>query len=91
MKKSEIKIAALFGEIAKKCYIISTQSKADVFFRYAPHCNDYYIFVHKQGWQNGANGEEIDFCKSITVSNLNNTIKKLDNLSAELGIKNAQV
>lgn len=87
MKKSEIKIADLFAEIAKKCYIISSNSIAVVFFEYSAQINSYTILVHPNGWKRDVYGDEMAFLEDINTPNLKKTIKKLDKLAKELGIK----
>lgn len=87
MKKYEIKIAELFGEVAKKCYIISTNSKAVVFFDYSAQVKSYTVTIHPNGWKRDEYGDEIAFLKDINTLNLKKTIKKLDKLALELGIK----
>lgn len=55
--------------IVKKCYEISTTTKADAFFSYSPHTSQIDIFIHPNGWSN-EDGEED--CFHITVHNNGN-------------------
>lgn len=83
--------ASLLAAIAKKCYIISTKSKAQVFFNYSPHVKWYCVEFYKVGWmENGEDGGvKINWSTKITTINLSQTIKKLNKIASELGIKNA--
>lgn len=86
MKKSEFNLVDLLAEIVKKCYIISTMSRADVFFEYSPHCNSYDINFHKDGWKTQKTAAHINFCTDITIDNLNRSILRLNELAKDLGV-----
>lgn len=73
--------ADLIGKIVKKCYEISTKSKADVFFNYYPHCNTYEIKYHLEGWDYNSKGTYLtDDAIIDDIYNLEKTLKELDKL-----------
>jgi len=49
----------LLTNILGKCYEISTQTKVDVFFDYAPHTSEIMIRIYPNGWSAEADCEYI--------------------------------
>lgn len=70
----------LILKVFKKCYEISNNSKTDVFFDYAPHCNFYGVRYYLEGANNTDDCNNINISDSITIKNLQKTLKELDKL-----------
>lgn len=51
----------LLTEIVGHCYEISTQTKADAFFEYAPHTSEITIRIYPDGWYAEADPEYIRY------------------------------
>lgn len=73
MKKQE-----LILKVLEKCYFISTHSKCDVFFRYAPHVNSYDVDYYFEGWDIAKENISIDICTKVNCENLMSTLKELE-------------
>lgn len=78
----------LLCEILNKCYEISTNTKADVFFEYAPHVKRFTVYVYRNGWTQETVGdmEFLAFSIRVTKDNLITTMAKLLDLEYELGV-----
>ena len=81
-------MSKLLCEILSKCYEISTNTKADVFFDYAPHVNTFSVFVYRDGWTEETNGDMEYFAMSLraTRGNLITILAKLYDLEDELEV-----
>ena len=66
------------------CMEISTTTKADCFFSYSPHVNSYMVYIHRDGWTEGAEIEWLDMNSDITAVNLQRTINELRKLHEEV-------
>ena len=78
----------LLCEVLSKCYEISTNTEADVFFDYSPHVNSFSVFVYRNGWTPETAGDMEYLALSIkaTKGNLISTMAKLLDLECELGV-----
>ena len=72
-------------EVLNMCYRISNNSKADVFFEYAPHCGSYSVYWYPDGWKTGTSEKiiYIDLVTQISYRNLKKTIERLDAIERE--------
>lgn len=66
------------------CMTISNTTKADCFFSYSPHVNTYMVYVHRDGWKEGAEPEWLDMSSDITEDNIMATMNKLASIYCEL-------
>lgn len=76
----------LLCEVLSICHKISTESDADVFFDYAPHCNYYSVYWYRDGWSENKMMEWVDMTSRITEENIELTILRLYNIAAEKGV-----
>lgn len=78
----------LLCEVLNMCYSISEDSKADVFFEYAPHCNAYTVFYYHDGWTAETADEMVylDMVTDITYENMKATLAKLNTIASEMGV-----
>lgn len=74
---------ALHG-VLTLCMEISNTTKADCFFDYAPHVNTYMVYIHRNGWTEGAEPEWLDMSSDITTDNVKATLDKLAKIYCEL-------
>ena len=85
----------LLLEVFRKCYQISTNSKYDVFFDYAPHCNIYTIYYYINGWNPDDEPiylkSDVDISRKITIKTLQQTIKELDKLWESIEVSNLKI
>lgn len=72
--------ADLLSKVCKKCYEISINSKADVFFYYSPQCNAYSVNYYMKGWKENVETIYIDIVTDITMKNLKRTLNELDKI-----------
>lgn len=66
------------------CQKISDTTKADCFFCYSPHVNTYMVYVHRNGWTEGAVPEWVDMSSDITSQNIEATYEKLQKIYEEV-------
>lgn len=66
------------------CVKISTNTKADCFFSYDPHCDSYSVHIHRDGWEEDDEAEWLDMVTECEEDALDNTIKKLKEIYKEL-------
>lgn len=65
-------------EVLNLCYKISTESEADVFFDYIPHCNAYHVDVCPHGWKPNTGKHPLTgSVETLTEESLKNTIIQL--------------
>lgn len=65
-------------EVLNLCYKISTESEADVFFEYIPHCNAYRVYVYPHGWKPNTDKLSLTgIVEALTEESLENTIIQL--------------
>ena len=69
----------LLAELLLKCYEINMETKCDIFFNYAPHCNIISVYIYENGWNQCVEPIYLsdvggDF---INVVNLNTLLTKL--------------
>lgn len=78
----------LLCEVLSKCYEISTNTKADVFFDYAPHVKAFSVFVYRDGWteKTACDMEYFAMSLRVTKGNLITTMAKLYDLEYELEV-----
>jgi hypothetical protein len=79
----------LLCEVLSKCYEISTNTVADVFFEYAAHVNTFSVYVYREGWteQSSRSFDWIAMSKPVTKGNLIATMAELLDLECELGVE----
>lgn len=73
-------------QIVGMAYEISTETKADVFVDYHPHCNYLSFLIYKNGWSPDVDPDTKEIILNITVKNLNKTIKVLQEVIEELEV-----
>ena len=66
------------------CMEISNNTKADAFFSYSPHVNSYMVYVHRDGWVEGAEMEWVAMSEHINEENLMKTLEELRLIEAVL-------
>lgn len=78
----------LLCEVLSKCYDISTNTVADVFFEYAAHVNTFSVYMYRDGWteQRSTSIDWITMSMPVTNGNLITTMAKLLDLEHELGV-----
>lgn len=66
------------------CMGISNTTKAHCFFDYSPHVNTYSVYIHRNGWVEGAEMEWVAMSLHINVENLMKTLEELRLIEAVL-------
>ena len=66
------------------CMEISTTTKAHCFFDYSPHVNTYSVYIHRNGWVEGASPRWLAMSLHINEENLLRTIRELKQILTEL-------
>ena len=87
MTKEENCTEVLLKEIIARCFEISTQTKADVFFDYHPHITSISIRIYLDGWSTNSDclnmkykGEQIINFGSWGTESLVYALEELDRL-----------
>lgn len=76
----------LLCEVLSICHKISTKSNADVFFNYSPHCDNYDVFLWRDGWNVDEDFEWLAMGMKITEENIAMTIQRLYHFAWEKGV-----
>ena len=75
------KVRELLELVFRKCVLITTRTKADVFFSYDAHINCYTISYYLKGYQEQPNNSiYTDVVSKINMENLQRTSEELDKL-----------
>lgn len=70
------------------CYKISTESEADVFFEYMPHCSSYSVDVYPHGWKPRSRKYSLtSSVEALTEESLKNTFIQLKAIAMFLEVK----
>lgn len=69
MKQSNKKVQALISQLLELAYEITTETKVDVFVRYAAHIHELQVTTYLNGWQayKGSTRETLVNLKPIGV------------------------
>lgn len=81
MKQSNKKVQALISQLLELAYEITTETKVDVFVRYAAHIHELQITTYLNGWQSykGSTRETMVNLKPIgLLQTIEDTYKELE-------------
>lgn len=82
MKQSNKKVQVLISQLLELAYEISTETKCDVFVRYAAHVHEIQITTYMNGWQSfkGATRETMIYLnpnwQNTTINEIINELEK---------------
>ena len=70
MKQSNKKVQALISQLLELAYEITTETKVDVFVRYAAHIHEIQVTTYLNGWQafRGSTRETLITLKPVLIN-----------------------
>lgn len=83
----------LFCEILSICRKIDQQTKAQCFFEYFGHTNNFVVMCFRDGWRENMTNDEwmgayiTDMSEYVCMTSLVNAKEKLLKIAAELGVE----